>query len=185
MGERLHQEEPARRTKENALKAARPFWKTKKLTEMTPREWESLCDGCGRCCLNKFEEQETGKIHFTDVACKLLDLKSCRCSNYEDRTRIVKDCMVLTPKSMSKMNCLPATCAYRLLYEGRDLYEWHPLVSGRKASVHEAGISVRGRVVSEDGMSNDEMEARLVKWPMSRKVRSKISSERPARKSRS
>lgn len=184
MGDRLHQEEPARRAKEDALRAARPFWKTKTLTEMTRAEWESLCDGCGRCCLNKFEDQDSGRIHYTDVACKLLDLESCRCSSYENRTKFVKDCIVLTPKSMSRMNCLPATCAYRLLHEGRDLYEWHPLVSGRRASVHEAGISVRGRVVSEDGMSDEEMETRLVKWPMSCKVRTQLSSG-PSRKKRS
>lgn len=146
------------------------FWRHKPLTKMTRSEWESLCDGCGRCCLNKFENEETGKIYYTDVACKLLDLQSCRCSNYKQRTKIVKDCLVITPQNLPKMNCLPATCAYRLLYEGRDLYPWHPLISGNPRSVHDAGISVRGRVVSEVGMTDEDMEERLIKWPMSRKI---------------
>lgn len=152
------------------MKSRRPFWQSKSLSEMSHKEWESLCDGCGRCCLNKFENEETKKIYFTDVACKLLDLESCRCSNYKQRTKIVPECLVITPQNLQSMNCLPATCAYRLLNEGRDLYPWHPLVSGDPNSVHDAGISVRGRVVSELGMSDEEMEERIVKWPMSRKI---------------
>lgn len=152
------------------MKSKQPFWKTKSLTEMTHGEWESLCDGCGRCCLNKFENEDTGKIYYTDVACKLLNLDTCRCSNYQQRTKIVKDCLVITPTNLPSMNCLPATCAYRLLHEGRDLYSWHPLISGNKQSVNEAGISVYGRVVSEIGMSDEDMEDRIVKWPMSRKI---------------
>jgi uncharacterized cysteine cluster protein YcgN (CxxCxxCC family) len=139
------------------------------MTEMSKAEWESLCDGCGRCCLNKFEDEDTGKIHFTDVACKLLDDKSCRCTNYKNRSKIVKDCIRLTPRIMSKMDCLPPTCGYRLVYEGKDLYSWHPLKSGRAESVHEAGISVRGRTVSEKGMSDEDMFRRLVTWPLRRK----------------
>jgi len=137
---------------------------------MSRSEWESLCDGCGRCCLNKYEDEESN-IHYTDVACKLLDRKSCRCSNYKGRSRIVKDCIVLTPKIMPQMNCLPPTCAYRLLYEGQDLPWWHPLRTGDPNSVHTAGISVRGRCVSEETLTEDEIERRLVRWPQSRRAR--------------
>ncbi len=147
--------------------AKRPFWKTKSLLEMTRNEWESLCDGCGRCCLNKYEDEATREIEYTDVACKLFDPESCRCSDYENRTKKVKDCVVLTPKIMSDMYCLPPTCAYRRLGEGKDLAWWHPLVSGSAHTVHEAGISVRGRVVSEKGMKERDIARRLVAWPMS------------------
>lgn len=138
---------------------------------MTRKEWESLCDGCGRCCLNKFEDPDTKKIHYSDVACKLLDLKSCQCSDYPNRKKKVPDCLKLTPAVMPEMNCLPPTCAYRLLDEGKGLMWWHPLVSGSHKTVHTAGISVRGRAVSENGMTDAEMEERLVRWPMTRKAR--------------
>ena len=151
--------------------AKKPFWLEKELDEMTPTEWESLCDGCGRCCLNKFEDEDTGKVHYTDVACKLLDHDSGRCSNYAQRTRLVPDCIVLSAKNLPNMNCLPPTCGYRLVYEGKDLYWWHPLKSGDPETVHSAGISVRGRVVSEVGMSDDDMEQRLVRWPASRRAK--------------
>ena len=143
----------------------KPFWKTKTLQEMSQAEWESLCDGCGRCCLNKFEDDD-GTIHYTDVSCKLLDSKSCQCKNYKNRKRIVKDCIVLKPKNLDKLNCLPPTCAYQRLNEGKDLHWWHPLVSGSRKTVHEAGISVRGRIVSEVGMSDEEMEEHIVTWPL-------------------
>ncbi len=146
------------------------FWKEKSLKEMTRKEWESLCDGCGRCCLNKFEEPDTKKIHYSDVACKLLDLKSCRCSDYPNRMKKVPDCLRLTPEVMDEMNCLPPTCAYRLLYEGKPLSWWHPLVSGDPRTVHKAGISVRGRAVSEVGLTDSEIEDRIVRWPLTRKA---------------
>ncbi len=146
---------------------ATEFWKSTKLSEMTPKQWESLCDGCGRCCLNKFEDTKTKKIFYSDVACQLLDTKSCRCSDYPNRTKKVPDCVVLSPRNLKKMNCLPPTCGYRLVAEGKDLYWWHPLKSGSAKSVHEAGISVRGRVISEIGLSDEEIEDRLVTWPMS------------------
>lgn len=148
-------------------KDAEPFWRTKTLAEMTRKEWESLCDGCARCCLNKFEEEDTGRIFYSDVACKLLDRRSCRCKDYKNRRKKVPDCISLTPKIMPEMNCLPPTCAYRLIDEGKDLKWWHPLVSGRKETVHEAGMSVRGRCVSEKGMTDAEIEDRVVKWPLS------------------
>ena len=127
-----------------------PFWKTKSLEAMSPDEWESLCDGCGRCCLVKLEEEETSKTHFTDVACFMLECESCRCSDYEDRKRHVPDCVTLTPQLVRSVDWLPPTCAYRLIAEGDDLYWWHPLVSGDPDTVHAAGVSVRGRVTATD-----------------------------------
>ncbi|ARQ03057.1 hypothetical protein CAK95_18880 [Pseudorhodoplanes sinuspersici] len=144
----------------------RPFWKRKTLDEMTPAEWESLCDGCGRCCLNKLEEEDTGKLFFTDVACKLLDHESCRCKNYKTRFKKVPDCVSLTPKEVRKIDWLPPTCAYDLLAKGKDLYWWHPLVSGDPDTVHKAGVSVRGRVgASEKDVPDAELENWIVKWP--------------------
>jgi len=143
-----------------------PFWRDKTLDEMTGPEWESLCDGCGRCCLLKLEDEETGRIYATDVACRLLDCTSCQCRDYDDRHAIVTDCVTMTPEQVSELEWLPPTCAYRLVDEGRDLYWWHPLVSGDPDTVHAAGVSVRGRVVSEDGVSTDELEDRVVNWPL-------------------
>jgi uncharacterized protein len=143
-----------------------PFWKRKTLAEMSSAEWESLCDGCGRCCLNKLEDEDTGEIYFTDVGCRLLDGQSCRCCGYADRTSVVEDCMQLTPQNVGELTWLPPTCAYKLLAEGRDLYWWHPLVSGDPESVHAAGVSVRGRVVaSEDEIGDEQLEDHIVQWP--------------------
>lgn len=143
-----------------------PFWKRKSLAEMSAAEWESLCDGCGRCCLNKLEDKDTGEIFFTDVGCRLLDSKTCRCRNYAERTSIVEDCLQLTPQNVGELTWLPRTCAYRLLAQGRDLYWWHPLVSGDPESVHAAGVSVRGRVaVREDQIREEELEDHIVAWP--------------------
>ncbi len=144
-------------------KKPEPFWKTKALDEMTGAEWESLCDGCGKCCLNKLEAEDTGEIFYTDVACRLLDLETCRCTSYEDRQRFVPDCRRLTPQNVKTIPWLPTTCAYRMLAEGKDLEWWHPLVSGDPGTVIEAGISVFGRAVSE--RDTDDLEARVVDWP--------------------
>ncbi len=140
-----------------------PFWEVKSLSEMTSSEWESLCDGCGRCCLNKLENEETGEVFHTDVACRLLDPDTCRCASYDDRKRYVPDCQILTFRNLKKYSWLPATCAYRLLDEGDTLYWWHPLVSGDPDTVHTAGISVRGRIVSE--RDTDDLENHVVSWP--------------------
>lgn len=153
------------------MSRGKPFWTTKSLSQMNRREWESLCDGCGRCCLNKFEEEGTKKIFFTNVACKLLDLDTCRCSDYKNRQAKVPDCISLKPDILPEMNCLPPTCAYRLLHEGKELPNWHPLITGTPESVHEAGISVRGRAISERGLTARQIARRIVKWPKSRRVR--------------
>lgn len=145
-----------------------PFWKTKPLAAMTPQEWESLCDGCGRCCLSKLEDEDTGRIYFTEVGCRQLDGEACRCRAYGDRTVKEPDCVQLTPENVGTIPWLPKTCAYRLLAEKRDLYWWHPLVSGDPNSVHAAGMSVRGRVaLSEDDLGeNDDLEDYIVNWPL-------------------
>jgi uncharacterized cysteine cluster protein YcgN (CxxCxxCC family) len=141
------------------------FWRRKLLSEMSEAEWESLCDGCGRCCLNKLEDWDTGEIAWTDVACRLLDGESCRCSDYADRRRSVPDCVKLTPESVETLSWLPPTCAYKLVAEGRDLYWWHPLVSGDPETVHAAGVSARGRTVSEVDFPVLRLEERIVAWP--------------------
>jgi uncharacterized cysteine cluster protein YcgN (CxxCxxCC family) len=143
-----------------------PFWKTKSLEQMTDSEWESLCDGCGRCCLNKLEDEDTGEIYFTHVGCRLLDGQSCRCHDYENRSEQVPDCVRLTPQTVREITWLPPTCGYRLVADGRDLYWWHPLVSGDPETVVAAGVSVRGRVrFSEVDVPDNELEDHIVKWP--------------------
>ena len=151
--------------KDDPPAAEEPFWRRKTLDELTGPEWESLCDGCGRCCLNKLEDVETGEIAWTNVACKLLDGELCRCKDYLNWHAKVPDCIALTPKVVPQLNWLPPTCGYRLVAEGRDLYWWHPLVSGDPATVHEAGISVSGRTIPEKGISTDELEDYVVAWP--------------------
>lgn len=144
----------------------RPFWQRKTLSEMTDAEWESLCDGCGRCCLNKLEDEDTGRTFFTDVACRLLDWDTCRCKDYRNRQKKVPDCVRLTPRNVRRIVWLPPTCAYDLLTKGRDLYWWHPLVSGDPDTVHAAGISVRGRVrAGEETVPDEELENYIVSWP--------------------
>ncbi|MBU6498340.1 MAG: YcgN family cysteine cluster protein [Rhodospirillales bacterium] len=142
---------------------ARPFWKTTALADMTPAQWESLCDGCGRCCLHKLRFEDTGDLAFTNVACRLLDAQSCACRSYRDRREHVPDCVQLTPAALEGIDWLPPSCAYRRLAEGRDLAWWHPLVSGDPETVHRAGISVRGRIVSERGAG--PLEHHIVEWP--------------------
>ena len=126
-----------------------PYWETKTLDQMTREEWESLCDGCAKCCLHKLEDIETGELVFTNVTCRLLDINACSCSNYKRRSEIVPDCVVLEPNNVTQLYWMPSTCAYRLLAEGKSLPSWHPLITGDPRSVHRAGISVRGRCVNE------------------------------------
>ena len=141
------------------------FWENKKLNEMTKSEWESLCDGCGRCCLHKLEDEETGNVFFTAVSCQLLDIKACRCSRYEQRLEYVPDCIVLTPEKLIGSSALPTSCAYRRLAEGLGLPDWHPLISGDSESVHLAGMSVRERVISETEVDIEDLEEYLLSWP--------------------
>ena len=133
------------------------FWKNKTLRQMSPSEWEALCDGCGKCCLVKLIDDLTDDLHYTTVACKLLDCESCRCGDYENRKSLVEDCVILSPRLIEELHWMPTTCAYRLIYEGKDLYWWHPLISGSPNTVHEAGISVRGRVISEREVKDSEL----------------------------
>ena len=144
-----------------------PFWRTKRLDQMSDSEWESLCDGCGKCCLLKVEYEDTGEILATSVACKLLDLESCQCSNYSRRRAHVPDCIDLkTVPNLLALSWLPQTCAYRLIANGEELAEWHPLVSGSPDTVHEAGISVRFKVISEDDLTDidEELPGYVVDW---------------------
>ncbi len=153
----------------NGLKPAPerpPFWKRKRLHEMTRGEFEAICDRCARCCLVKLEDEDTGKVHYTDIACKLLDSESCRCKDYGHRKRRVPDCLKITPRTAKSYRWLPETCGYRLIAEGRDLYWWHPLVSGDPDTVHAAGISVRGKVAGDEReFGDDELAHHLVRWP--------------------
>ncbi|RBP94347.1 hypothetical protein DFO80_104184 [Rhodobacter sp. 140A] len=141
------------------------FW-TLPLAKLKPAEWEALCDGCGRCCLNKLEYEDTGELEFTRVACRLLDDESCRCTRYETRHQYVPECVLLTPKSIRKIAYwMPATCAYRLRFEGKPLEPWHYLVSGSHETVHEAGVSVRGRTVSETEVPEDLWDQFIIEEP--------------------
>ncbi|MGY9054956.1 MAG: YcgN family cysteine cluster protein [Alphaproteobacteria bacterium] len=144
-----------------------PFWKTKQLWQMTPEEWESLCDGCGKCCLLKVEFEDTGEVEPTTVACKLLDSESCQCSNYGDRFTYVEDCIDLQHADLGALPWLPSTCAYRLIGEGKPLQWWHPLVSGDPDTVHAAGVSVRNKTISEDDLSDEsELVHYIVDWKL-------------------
>jgi len=141
----------------------KPFWETKTLDQMTRAEWESLCDGCGRCCLHKLRDDDTGALWWTNVACRLLDNDTCQCSNYTKRRRLVPDCVQLTAENLTEIDWLPPSCAYRRLAEGKTLAWWHPLVSGDAATVHTSGISVRGRVVDERDAG--PLDHHLAEWP--------------------
>jgi uncharacterized protein len=146
--------------------AAKPFWEKKTLDAMTSEEWESLCDGCGRCCLIKLEDEDTGELYHTDVACALFDAGACRCTDYSNRSKRMLDCVTLTPADVRSLRWLPPTCAYRRIEEGKGLASWHPLVSGDPQSVEEAGVSVKGRVYArEDQVTVGEMKRRIRAWP--------------------
>jgi len=144
---------------------SQPFWKVKSLEDMSREEWESLCDGCGKCCLVKLEDDDTGLLLDTDISCKLFEASICRCRHYEDRHRYVPDCVVLTPEAVRTLPWIPQTCAYRLIAEGKELHDWHPLVSGSPVSVHEAGMSVQNMVISETEHDGESWENHIVEWP--------------------
>ena len=145
-------------------KQSNAFWETKTLEQMTAEEWESLCDGCGRCCLNKLEDIDNGELHFTNVACRLLDDGTSRCENYPKRKSLVPECLVLDVESVKNSTALPSSCAYRRLAEGKPLLEWHPLISGDSSTVHTTGISVQGKTVSEKYIHIDQFEDHIVDW---------------------
>ena len=138
------------------------FWEVKSLQEMTHEEWESLCDNCGKCCLHKLEDEDTGEIFFTSVVCNLIDLEACRCTHYADRCRLVPECIDLKQHDFAEYTWLPSTCAYRLLTDGKPLPDWHPLVSGTPDSVHEAGISVRSYAMKEQDI--EDLEDHIIEW---------------------
>ncbi len=152
-----------------ALPADRDYWRRKPLAEMSREEWEALCDGCGKCCLIKLEDEATGTLAFTDVACRLLDPCSARCRNYRHRRKHVPDCVKLTPDNVGDLSFMPPSCAYRLLAEGQPLPDWHPLVSGDPETVHLAGMSVRHRVIGEDEIADEQAFLdHIVDWPRRR-----------------
>ena len=142
------------------------YWERVPLENMVPREWEALCDGCGKCCLNKLEDPDTAEVALTRVACRLLDDQTCRCAHYDIRKTFVPDCVHLTPENIAtNAYWMPETCAYRLLFEGKPLYDWHPLISGTAQSVHDAGVSVQGWTVSEFDVPEDEWEDHIIEEP--------------------
>lgn len=143
----------------------KPFWQTVRLADMSAKQWEAVCDGCAKCCLVKLQDEDSGEIVFTDIVCNLLDQQSCRCTHYTERTKLVPDCVKLTKDNLDKIDFMPPSCAYRLLHEGKDLPQWHPLVSGSADSVVEAGMSVKGRVIAEMAFEGDS-EDRVVDWPL-------------------
>ena len=140
------------------------FWHTKPLAEMSPEEWESLCDGCGRCCLHKLQDEDSGLLFYTNVACRLLDPQRCQCSNYAQRMSLVHDCLSLAADAAARFDWLPLSCAYRRLANGQPLEWWHPLVSGDPDTIHQAGISVRGRTVPEAAVAPEDLEDHIIHW---------------------
>ena len=139
------------------------FWERYSLRDLTRAEWEALCDGCGKCCLRKLEYEDTGEVDYTNVACKMLNRDTCRCRDYPNRLKHVPDCVVVTTRNLPDiLYWLPGTCAYRLMHEGQPLADWHPLISGRAESVHEAGISLAGHMVSEERVSDDDLDDYVV-----------------------
>lgn len=143
---------------------ASQFWQTKTLAEMNAQEWEAVCDGCGKCCLHKLIDDDTDQLYYTDVACRQLNLETVRCRNYTDRHQIVPECLAFTADNIAEMDWLPPSCAYRLLHEGEELDDWHPLVSGDPQSVHRQQRSVLGHCVSEQEVDVDQWEEHLIRW---------------------
>jgi uncharacterized cysteine cluster protein YcgN (CxxCxxCC family) len=168
---------------ETKTESALPFWQTKSLTEMSRHEWESLCDGCAKCCLHKFiddedtddlsELQPTDHINaheqmvYTNIGCFLLNDKTCQCSKYEQRTTLVPDCVRLTQDNLDDIFFMPPSCTYRRLNEGRGMPSWHPLLhKGKKSKMHQAGMSIRGKIVKDDDVSIEDFEDYIVLWPL-------------------
>ena len=143
---------------------SQPWWQTKSLADMSDDEWESLCDGCAKCCLVKLEDADTEEIYYTNVSCQLLDTESCRCSDYAGRHRIVDDCIKLDRSNVNKLQWLPKSCSYRLVAAGQPLPEWHYLRTGNRQTLHSYGASLRGKVVSERDVRDDDIEDHIIKW---------------------
>lgn len=141
----------------------KPFWKEKSLKDMSLDEWESLCDGCGKCCLHKLEDEDTAEVCYTNVACRLMDSQTCQCTQYQMRTFLVPDCVELLPQNLDNLHWLPSSCSYRLLRDGLELPDWHPLVTGDAQSTAKTGHSIAGRFISEDNA--DDLEDHIVHWP--------------------
>ena len=141
---------------------SKPFWETIPLTQMSSEQWESLCDGCGRCCLHKLEDEDSGEVFYTSVACRLLDTDSCQCSDYPHRKQQVPECLKLTPADIPHFHWLPETCAYRLLADGQPLRDWHPLISGDKSSIHSSGVSVRNVAIKEALVDEEDWQDHLI-----------------------
>jgi len=146
-------------------KNTQPFWQQKSLFDLSHDEWESLCDGCGRCCLIKLEDEESGGMYYTSIACRLLDHDRCRCKNYPKRLQLVNECAQISPHKPDQFEWLPNSCAYRRLAEGKELLPWHPLISGSADTVHQAGISIRGWAVSEEFVEEDFYQEFIIDWP--------------------
>ena len=140
------------------------WWNEKPLVELSPQQWEALCDGCARCCLHKLEDEDDGQVYYTGIRCRHLDEQACRCTDYPNRSVLVPNCIRLESGSVSALDWLPATCAYRLRAHGQPLQSWHPLVSGDADSVHRAGISIRGRAVSDEFVHPDGYDEHIVQW---------------------
>jgi uncharacterized cysteine cluster protein YcgN (CxxCxxCC family) len=144
------------------VSAAKPFWESKTLKQMSKQEWESLCDGCARCCLHKLEDEDTDEVYYTDIHCRYLDKNDCSCTVYQTRNEKVPECIWLTPEQAHSFHWLPDTCAYRLVAEGKPLYDWHPLISGDPNSVHAAEISLKGKGIPDDKIPEEEWQSRII-----------------------
>jgi uncharacterized cysteine cluster protein YcgN (CxxCxxCC family) len=155
----------ARRKTSKGDKADAPFWKRKTLEEMNVAEWESLCDGCGKCCTFTLEDEDTGDLYRTSVACQLFDDGACGCRDYSNRFATVPECLKVTPQNIAEMDFFPHTCAYVLVYEGKDLPEWHHLVCGDREEIHRRGLSVRNKTLSEKALGGADMDDFVIEWP--------------------
>lgn len=141
-----------------------PFWQTKTLDQMSKVEWEQLCDGCGKCCLHKLEDEEDGQVYYTNIACKYLNVDTCKCNDYSRRLKNVPGCLSLTPQTASLLSWLPSTCAYKLLANNEPLPAWHPLVAGKKTKMIKKGVSVAGKVLSELQVAEEDYQEHVVHW---------------------
>ena len=142
--------------------SAQPFWETTSLKDMNRTQWESLCDGCALCCLHKLEDEDTSEVYYTEVHCRYMDTNNCNCTVYVERQEKVPNCVWLTPDQASEFRWLPESCAYRVLAEGRKLADWHPLISGDPNSVHEAGISIKGKGIADDQIAEEDWEDHII-----------------------